>query len=279
MAIVYKSTNKINNKSYIGITIRTLNERINDHKYKTNSNSDFYFHRALRKYGFDNFSWEIIENCSDDILEEREKFYINEFNTYAPLNNGYNMTIGGLYNFGSKGDCYWLNRLSGDDKKEWLKKHRIGENNGMYNNGHLLSGDNHFLNKMTTEQKEQWLDTNLKGENNYQKKLSKQELKNKCWINNISDDRKNEYILNNLKGENNPMYKNARIYVITFPNGNEFFSKLSYFCKTYTFEKMNTVGFYYVVNGKYKHYKKFKCRLYNDIKDKNIKEWKKEYGY
>lgn len=52
--IVYKATNKLNDKVYIGITTKTLRHRMSIHK-KDAKVKNTYFYRAIRKYGFDNF--------------------------------------------------------------------------------------------------------------------------------------------------------------------------------------------------------------------------------
>lgn len=96
--IIYKWTNKINNKCYIGKTIREK-ERIQQHLKDRRCNSTF--HKALDKYGVNNFSYEVLfeTHCQDDkemntILNEMEKFYIKEYNSnYTQY--GYNLTSGG----------------------------------------------------------------------------------------------------------------------------------------------------------------------------------------
>lgn len=100
--IVYKSINKTNKKIYIGITTRSLNRRIYEHLFNAKNNSQTKFHRAIRKYGSDNFEWSII--YKGESLEEifkKEIFFIQKFNSYK---NGYNMTIGGDSGFGFKGE-------------------------------------------------------------------------------------------------------------------------------------------------------------------------------
>lgn len=90
---IYKITNKVNNKMYVGQTIRDLKDRYEGHLYRAfinNSNTKLY--NAMRKYGKENFEIEIIDNCSDSKLNERETYWINKLDTY---NNGYNMTLGG----------------------------------------------------------------------------------------------------------------------------------------------------------------------------------------
>lgn len=92
--LIYKFTNKINGKSYIGFTCRGFELRKYEHFYLSNKKSNFKFHLALKKYGTDNFSYEILENNIESLstANNREMFYIEHFNTYK---NGYNMTIGG----------------------------------------------------------------------------------------------------------------------------------------------------------------------------------------
>ena len=92
--IIYKVTNIINNKCYIGLTSRDFETRRYEHIYESNSDSVFKFHQALRKYSTDNFTWEILENGLESIkiANEREIYYIQHFNSYS---NGYNMTKGG----------------------------------------------------------------------------------------------------------------------------------------------------------------------------------------
>jgi len=92
--IIYKVTNKINDKVYIGQTIHSLHERKIKHISLSNSNNvKTYFHRALKKYGEMNFTWEIIEYCdSKEELDEMEFHYIKQYNSYI---HGYNMTFGG----------------------------------------------------------------------------------------------------------------------------------------------------------------------------------------
>ena len=94
MGFIYKVTNKVNGKSYIGQTIREPKIRWQEHQ-KRDINKDTYFHRALKKYGIDNFTWEIIEECNNSVLNEREIYWIKKFDTFYKNEKGYNMTIGG----------------------------------------------------------------------------------------------------------------------------------------------------------------------------------------
>ena len=74
--IVYKATNIINNKCYIGQTTDTLDNRIKRHLIKSKKTNN-YFHNAIRKHGIDNFKWEILYECdSKEILNLMETFKI-----------------------------------------------------------------------------------------------------------------------------------------------------------------------------------------------------------
>lgn len=91
--IIYKVTNNINNKIYIGQTIKTLENRRKSHIQEANRGSAFYFHKAIKKHGLNNFTWEILKNCnSTNELNRQEITYIKYFDS---LNKGYNMTSGG----------------------------------------------------------------------------------------------------------------------------------------------------------------------------------------
>lgn len=94
MAYIYKITNKINQKSYIGKTTRTPQQRFEEHRQeaKRDRSKDRPFYIAINKYGMDNFTLETIEECPDEIASEREQFWIQ---TYATFKYGYNDTIGG----------------------------------------------------------------------------------------------------------------------------------------------------------------------------------------
>ena len=91
MGYIYKIINNINSKVYVGQTNGTLSRRWSLHKqmHKTHS---FVLYRAMRKYGIEHFTMELIEECDDNLLDEREKYWINYYDSY---NNGYNMTLGG----------------------------------------------------------------------------------------------------------------------------------------------------------------------------------------
>jgi len=93
--IIYKVTNKVNNKVYIGKTVNSLNSRKSQHQFASRKNrSNSYFHNALRKYGTENFIWEEIQHYkTEEELIKAECEFIKFYNSKSP--NGYNLTDGG----------------------------------------------------------------------------------------------------------------------------------------------------------------------------------------
>lgn len=87
---VYKITNTVNGKIYVGLTKQTIHMRLMDH-YKRG----FALTDAIHKYGKDKFLIESLEtNLTKDQASEREKYYISELNSTVK-GVGYNMTFGG----------------------------------------------------------------------------------------------------------------------------------------------------------------------------------------
>jgi len=89
--IIYAIYNKETGKYYIGQTIKELNKRWQEHLYEAKRMRDTPLYRSLRKYGADKFKIRVIEECSVNILDERETYWISEYNSYI---NGYNQTDG-----------------------------------------------------------------------------------------------------------------------------------------------------------------------------------------
>jgi len=88
--IVYLAVNRVNGKAYVGQTSRTLNYRRSGHKNVHRQ----VFHTALRKHGFDNFNWAILDQCETrDELNTREQYWIERLGSIAPV--GYNVAHGG----------------------------------------------------------------------------------------------------------------------------------------------------------------------------------------
>ena len=98
---IYKYTNLINGMVYIGQTRQTLEQR--DYKHQTQLNDNTYFHRAIKKYGRENFSLELVEdNIPLNELDEKEKYYIDYFESFYTTGKGYNLTQGGQWGSGTQ---------------------------------------------------------------------------------------------------------------------------------------------------------------------------------
>ncbi|AUR97704.1 coil containing protein [Vibrio phage 1.244.A._10N.261.54.C3] len=140
--VVYRHTNTVNGKQYVGITKRSMQERWKEHVYSAfRENSVNAFHCAIRKYGVNAFEHEIlyVDDLRDySVLEKFEREYIVESNCLAP--NGYNMTEGGGGTLGFK--------FSDDQKERLSSTHRES-----YQNGRVppMAGRTH-----SAETKEHW---------------------------------------------------------------------------------------------------------------------------
>ena len=90
---IYKIENKINGKVYIG-QAKNFNLRMNSHRHSVNSGKNYYLYNAIRKYGWDNFTAEVIkDNIPKRHIAANERYYIRMYNCMSP--NGYNLTSGG----------------------------------------------------------------------------------------------------------------------------------------------------------------------------------------
>ena len=91
---IYKITNKVNGKSYIGQTIQNVKERFYQHCATKCSQAilNMVIHKAITKYGKSNFTIEVIEEVESANLNDRERYWIRYYDSY---NNGYNSTEGG----------------------------------------------------------------------------------------------------------------------------------------------------------------------------------------
>lgn len=94
-SVVYKISNKTNNKVYIGKT-NNIKRRISQYKYMICFNvlHNKHLQNAINKYGINNFSFEILEEVNDNLLSEREIYWINQYQSYDNK-KGYNKTFGG----------------------------------------------------------------------------------------------------------------------------------------------------------------------------------------
>lgn len=102
MGFIYKIWNEINDKVYIGQTTTSLQQRWKEHHYACHSirHKNQHLYLAMRKYGEKFFHIEEVEQCENILLNEREIYWIDFFDSY---NQGYNMTLGGENSATAKG--------------------------------------------------------------------------------------------------------------------------------------------------------------------------------
>ena len=127
--VIYKITNKQNQKIYIGQTIKYYPRQrfirhINDAE---NNIVDTYFSRAIKKYGRDSFDFEIIDTADNqEELDEKEKYYISFYET-TNRDKGYNLTDGGI---SSGGNTYkYKTKEEMTEISNKIKQSKLGSNN------------------------------------------------------------------------------------------------------------------------------------------------------
>jgi group I intron endonuclease len=234
--IIYKAVNKTNDKYYIGQTSREFNVRIKAHICEARTNKDnMIFHKALRKYGVENFEWSVLCECDNkEELNKKEECYIKEYNSVVP--HGYNLTYGGEgcvgYKHSDEHKKYISKIGKGRKHTEEARKHMSegqkgkkmpeaykelrseqmkGENNFFYGKTHTLETKEKLrkinLGKTQTEESNKKRSNKLKGRvltEEHKKKLS--DARKKDW------ERKEyrDYHTNRVIGKNNPMSNDNR---------------------------------------------------------------------
>ena len=100
---IYKITNKINGKAYIGQSV-CLERRFAEHKRRSEQQID----QAIQKYGIENFTFEVIEECNAEELNDREEYWTLHYNSIVP--NGYNIGVVKTLSFGeNNGNSIYTN--------------------------------------------------------------------------------------------------------------------------------------------------------------------------
>lgn len=223
---VYKIINKLNSDFYIGKTTRDIKFRFKQHCYLSVSGSDTHLHRAIRKYGQDNFEIVLLEHYESDIsLNEGEKNWI------YTLNPKYNMTSGG-----DGGDT-----SSSEKYKEYMKIR-----------SRLISGDlNPFYGKQHTIGSKQKMSKAKLGKvmsQETKEKISKAGLGRK-----MSQETKEKLQL-----------ANSKTYYLINPAGDSIVVKnLSEFCRINNLDQRNMNNMY---NGRYKSSKGYTRNFLMEIK-------------
>ena len=118
--IIYKITNNITNQCYIGQTInfkKRKNGHLDLYKNKNLKGAQRPMYKDMRKYGIENFTFKILEECNENCSNEREVYYMNKFNS---IKKGYNHEKSGKHKFHS------------EETKRKISDSQLGNKNHMY---------------------------------------------------------------------------------------------------------------------------------------------------
>lgn len=185
-AIIYLLTNTVNGKQYVGQTSRGLEERWRDHCSKARGVSNYMLHNAIRKYGPDVFTREILEHTTVDKINDRETYWIAEIKTHQ---SGYNMTEGGEGTRGIIRSESYRAKMSAAKKGKYT-----GENN--HNYGKTFSLETRM--KLSLANKGKTISPE-------QRRRVSEKLKGKIFSNETRAK-----ISEALQGEKHPQYGNSR---------------------------------------------------------------------
>lgn len=156
---IYKITNKINNKCYIGQSVN-LKSRIKSHKsmLKHNNEDNPLLRKATKKYGYENFKVEIIKYCKEEELDLYEQYYIDYYKSHK-RENGYNIELGGS-----------THKHLSKEQIEKMKRNKKGK---------LIGKDNPFYGKHHTKETKERLSKIKKGNKNCVGRILSDETKQK----------------------------------------------------------------------------------------------------
>ena len=235
--IIYKHTNKINGKSYIGQTIYSLESRLKGHLKDSKNNPKYPFQQAIAKYGIENFNSEILSELPiySDIktkMTTLDKAEIELINFHKTLisENGYNVSIGG--------NSPMMGRKHSEKSKILMRKNNKSQQNWdnysetQYNNvcKSISKGKIEYFSK----------------QENYDKHIERMRNnglldmvgdKNPFYGKSHSEDKKAE-LVNNRKDKNNGEYhpngnRTAKKFKYVSPKGEEYvvFNSSKKFCE------------------------------------------------
>jgi group I intron endonuclease len=206
VAIIYIITNSVNQKQYVGKTKNTCDQRLVGHKSSARRGYQTRLARAIRKYGEASFTIEILEDTTEDQLDDRERYFIK---TIKPE---YNMTSGG--DGGAQTSPEVRKRLSDCAKKY------IGDKNGFFGKTHTAEAKEKMAasrrGRSTSDEVKRKISKTLTG---YKFPPIKDETKAKmkdAWV-----KRRKIGVSNETKAKMSAARK-GRIYKFISPSGNEF---------------------------------------------------------
>lgn len=116
---IYKITNKNNNKCYISQS-KDIEARWIKHLSVYRSSPEYTLYKAFKKYGIDNFNFEVLEECSAEELNQKEIYWIEYYNSFY---DGYNMTKGGEAWNGTNDKAVYQYALNGTLIAEYSSAH------------------------------------------------------------------------------------------------------------------------------------------------------------
>lgn len=128
---IYVIKNKCNNKVYIGQTTQRVEERFKQHLKLLKTNSKQLIHKAIKKYGKENFYYEVlVTNISSlEELNKLEEDFIKKYNSLTP--NGYNLCLGGNQPRNSKAFSLEEEKCMVDKYKNGYSTRKIAEEYGI----------------------------------------------------------------------------------------------------------------------------------------------------
>lgn len=184
---IYKITNQLTGDSYIGQSVQ-IEDRFDEHKNPNNWNREQNkrLYQAFIEFGLRNFTFEVIEECKIEELNQREQYWIDFYHTYP---NQYNMTPGGQFNAGESHPSHKLTeqdirdirqRYANKERKSdvySLYQYKIGES-GFHKIWNGMTWKNIMPDVYTSENKDfHTHNTSNKGSKNGRSKLTEEDVR------------------------------------------------------------------------------------------------------
>ena len=144
---IYKFTNLVNGKVYIGKTVQTPEDRLARHLRSVRENSQALIHKAITKYGIGQFTFAVIFNTFlEEDLNHFEELFIDEYQCCIQhdRNQGYNMTIGGDGFDSGRATALALQRVQDGTH------HFAGELGTQWNNKRIANGTHPFVGEVAS---------------------------------------------------------------------------------------------------------------------------------
>ena len=159
---IYKITNVLNMKVYVGQTYDFAQRKAGHIYASKNISNERPLYRSMRKHGTESFLFEIIEECTDDQVDDREKFWIAHYDS-RNTEKGYNLALGGKgcsidvrrkLSDALKGNTHCVGRILSTETREKLSKAGRGTKKSWVaeRNKSLLASETPFFGKHHTEE-------------------------------------------------------------------------------------------------------------------------------